>query len=175
MIDLGHAREVRRQAQNGADAAALAGGNSLYLHGSGTPDFVAAVAAAKNYALMNFGITNPGMGHLHGPVEVERPTRRCAPVRLLRPAGAPDHGSRPAPGDPGRHLLLSKIIGVRRSMSGRRAHSQFHPQPPRSVACASSAPAFTTSRTATPPSPAGDIHFNGSVSVSNNGLVSTTR
>jgi Putative Flp pilus-assembly TadE/G-like len=55
VIDLGHARDLRRQAQNGADAAALAAGNVLYPHGGGAADFPAAIAAAKQYALANFG------------------------------------------------------------------------------------------------------------------------
>ncbi len=54
VVDLGLARDTRRQAQNGADAAALAGANVLY--DSGLADKDAAVAAVKEYAASNFGV-----------------------------------------------------------------------------------------------------------------------
>lgn len=61
VVDLGIARDNRRQAQNTADAAALAAANALY---ASTParlnrpgDFAAAVDAAKSYAAENFGTT----------------------------------------------------------------------------------------------------------------------
>ena len=61
VVDLGLARDNRRQAQNTADAAALAAANALY---GTTPDdlnkpgdFDAAIAAAKEYAASNYGTT----------------------------------------------------------------------------------------------------------------------
>ncbi|MEX0426434.1 pilus assembly protein TadG-related protein [Nocardioides sp. DS6] len=56
VVDLGNARDQRRQAQNAADAAALAAANVLYA--SGTSDIAAATAAAKAYAASNFGVTS---------------------------------------------------------------------------------------------------------------------
>jgi hypothetical protein len=62
VVDLGIARDSRRQAQNTADAAALAAANALY--GTTAPklnapgNFVAAVQAAKDYAAENYGITD---------------------------------------------------------------------------------------------------------------------
>ena len=56
VVDLGLARDTRRQAQNAADSAALAAGNALYLAGVANP--VAAIAAAKEYAAENFGTTD---------------------------------------------------------------------------------------------------------------------
>lgn len=56
VVDLGHARDVKTRAQNAADASALAGANALYL-ASSTPDFAAAVAAAKTYASVNYETT----------------------------------------------------------------------------------------------------------------------
>jgi hypothetical protein len=53
VVDLGLARDVRRQAQNAADSAALAAANNLYLNGVANP--AAAVTAAKQYAAENFG------------------------------------------------------------------------------------------------------------------------
>ena len=56
VVDLGLARDVKRQSQNSSDAAALAAANALFAN-SAVPDFVAAGAAAKNYAALNFGVT----------------------------------------------------------------------------------------------------------------------
>jgi len=53
-VDLSYAREERRQAQNAADAAALAAADAL-------PSFTNAVTAAKNYAWSDFG-TDPATG-----------------------------------------------------------------------------------------------------------------
>ena len=53
VVELGLARDTRRQAQNAADAAALAAGNSLTAGGNTTT----AIAAAKNLAHRNFGTT----------------------------------------------------------------------------------------------------------------------
>ena len=62
VVDLGIARDSRRQAQNTADAAALAAANALY--GTTAPrlnqpgDFAAAIDAAKAYAAENYGTTD---------------------------------------------------------------------------------------------------------------------
>ncbi len=48
IVDLGYARAEKARAQDAADSAALAAAAALYA--SGSPDFVAAVAAAKNNA-----------------------------------------------------------------------------------------------------------------------------
>ncbi len=53
VVELGLARDTRRQAQNAADAAALAAGNVLVSGGSVTT----AVASAKSLAAKNFGTT----------------------------------------------------------------------------------------------------------------------
>jgi Flp pilus assembly protein TadG len=54
VVDLGMARDARRQAQNAADASALAAGNVLYL--SGTANVNNAINAAKAYALNNYQV-----------------------------------------------------------------------------------------------------------------------
>ena len=54
VVELGLARDTRRQAQNAADAAALAAGNALTVSSSN----VAANAAAKLLAAKNFGTTD---------------------------------------------------------------------------------------------------------------------
>lgn len=64
VVDLGLARDTRRQSQNASDASALAAANVLYPSGTclpptgGPPPCLAdAVAAAKTYAATNFGVT----------------------------------------------------------------------------------------------------------------------
>jgi len=68
VVDLGLARDVRRQSQNASDASALAAVNALYPTsgtctsanpGGGTtsPCFTDALNAAKSYATANFGVT----------------------------------------------------------------------------------------------------------------------
>ena len=61
VVDLGLARDNRRQAQNTADAASLAAANALYgstqLNFNAPGDFDAAIAAAKEYAELNYGTT----------------------------------------------------------------------------------------------------------------------
>jgi Putative Flp pilus-assembly TadE/G-like len=56
VIDMGLGRDTRRQAQNAADASALAAGNALYPSGAVSPDFDGAIRAAKSYALANYGV-----------------------------------------------------------------------------------------------------------------------
>ena len=67
VVDLGLARDTKRQSQNGVDAAALAAGNALYPDGgtcTTTNTVVSkaclndAVAEAKAYAQVNFGVTS---------------------------------------------------------------------------------------------------------------------
>lgn len=67
IVDLGLARDTRRQSQNAADASSLAGANVIYPTG-GTctldtspatpPCFRDAIKAAKTYAQVNFGVTD---------------------------------------------------------------------------------------------------------------------
>ena len=60
VVDLGMARDVRRQSQNASDAASLAGAIKLYPNtalcptGGPKPCFTEAVDAVKSYALQNF-------------------------------------------------------------------------------------------------------------------------
>ncbi len=65
VVDLGLARDTRRQAQNAADSAVLAAGNALYVAGAADP--AAAIAAAKSYARANFGTTDDDWVHCTDP------------------------------------------------------------------------------------------------------------
>ena len=55
VVDLGAARTTSTEAQNAADASVLAASNVLYAANPATPDFAAAVQAAKDYAASNYG------------------------------------------------------------------------------------------------------------------------
>lgn len=62
VVDLGNARDVRRQSQNAADASSLAGANMLYpatgvCQSGAQPCVDDAVAEAKLYALKNFQVS----------------------------------------------------------------------------------------------------------------------
>jgi Flp pilus assembly protein TadG len=65
VVDLGLARDTRRQSQNAADASALAAANALYPAtsceqpvGATPPCLTDAVETAKTYAAANFGVTS---------------------------------------------------------------------------------------------------------------------
>lgn len=65
VVDLGLARDTRRQSQNAADASALAAANSLYpgtactVPAGGSPPCIQdAIDAATSYAATNFGVTD---------------------------------------------------------------------------------------------------------------------
>lgn len=71
VVDLGNARDLRRQAQNTSDAAALAASNELFAEGH-TPDFAAATAAARSYAAQNLGVTDAEWDGCRDPGRLER-------------------------------------------------------------------------------------------------------
>lgn len=56
VADLGEARDVRLQAQNAADSAALAAANAVYVNG--VPSLLAGTAAAKTYAAQDLDVTD---------------------------------------------------------------------------------------------------------------------
>ncbi len=58
VVDLGLARDSRRQAQNTADAASLAAANALYAANPNEADFDDAVDAAKDFASSNYGTSD---------------------------------------------------------------------------------------------------------------------
>jgi Flp pilus assembly protein TadG len=75
VVDLGLARDTRRQAQNAADASALAAGNVLYINGSHA-DINGAVAAAQSYVDKNLGVTlsTTDWAHCSDPDSLGHPT-----------------------------------------------------------------------------------------------------
>jgi hypothetical protein len=72
VVDMGLARDTRRQAQNGADAAALAGANVLYE--TGVANKAAAVEEIKEYALQNFDVAKTAWASCTDPELSSFPT-----------------------------------------------------------------------------------------------------
>lgn len=66
VVELGLARDTRRQAQASADAAALAAASAIWE--SGAPDLAAGVAAAKEYARFNFDTEDSAWASCQDPL-----------------------------------------------------------------------------------------------------------
>lgn len=71
VVDLGHVRDARRQAQNAVDAAALAGANALYVAPDAATGRANAKTAVESYALNNFGIPTSAWS---GCTDADRPS-----------------------------------------------------------------------------------------------------
>lgn len=86
VVDLAHARDVRRQAQEAVDAAALAAGNALHAAGV-LPDTGAALAAAKSISLANFGTTEEAWASCTDPDPLPVPAAGTACVSFALASG----------------------------------------------------------------------------------------
>ncbi len=170
VVDLGLARDTRSEAQNAADASALAAGNALY-PSSTTPDIPAAVTAAKEYARENFGTKEEDWADCEDP----------APLAFVAPSTECISFSPNATAPTKVRVLIPARVVVARLNAGQRL-------PIAAVARATLKPNLTQ--------PCGlcvlgsgvthnfqngdavvngaDIYINGSSSVSNQGLVSST-
>jgi Flp pilus assembly protein TadG len=180
VVDLGHVRDVKRQAQNAADASSLAAGNVLYLNTAVTPaaatkvpQLAPAVAAAKAYALKNFGVadsqwtgcTDPG----RPPGMVASASTPCisfdsltAPlqVRVKIPTRTV-----PTP--------LGSLLGKDRVDVAASARARLKPGQESPCALCILGTDLHDLQNGDAIASGGDIAFNGSVKVSNNGLVAT--
>lgn len=170
VIDIGQARAERRQSQNTADAAALAAGNVLFPTGSTTPDYVAAEAAAKEYAAKNLPYT-PNWASCTDPSPLPiasttacisfQKTGTTARVRVLLPTRSVTTG-------------FARVMGVNSIAVRAVARATLK------IGGASDCGLCVLGSGTTHNLQNGDatvhgggIHFNGSVQVSANGLVAT--
>lgn len=172
VVDLGLARDTRRQSQNAADASALAAANVMYAS-SGVADFPAALSAAKTYARTNFGVALtswPGCTDSERLTYAPDPANTCisfdsltAPskVRIQIPTRevATTFGS----------LAGVASIPIRTSAGANIARSAGQP----CGLCLLGAGTHNFQNGDVTVSGA-DIYLNGSADVSSNGLVSTT-
>jgi len=170
VVDLGLARDTAWRAQNSADASALAAANALYTVGK-TPHFTDAVDAAREYAQQNYGVADAewdsctDANHL----AVTAPGTACISfdsstepkeVRVVMPPRTVEAG-------------FGQVIGGDDVTLWRGAQARVAPNT--KVHCTlcilGAGPHDLQNGKAT--ASGGDIHFNGSVSVAPNGLVST--
>ena len=190
VVDLGLARDTKRQAQNGADAAALAAGNALYagiFTSPLVPKFDEAVQAAKKFAADNYGVTDAEWATCTDP----------QPLPYSRP-GAPacisfEHQAdnvHPLVNDPAldatRPDTVRVLIPTREvettlgALAGvyavpiaapAAARVEFEQEPPCALCIIGPGPHDLQNGGITVDG--GNIHFNGTVKVLDQGLVST--
>ncbi len=153
VVDLGFARDTRRQAQVAADAASLAAGNVLYGNGN-LPKFAEAVAAAKRFAADNFDVTEADWtGCTDDAALRHQPsTTPCisfqSSVSASRDATKPDTVRVRIPVREVR-TSFGAVAGCRRSRSPPTRRPRSSSTSGRAARCACSAPVRTTCRTAT--------------------------
>jgi Putative Flp pilus-assembly TadE/G-like len=171
VVDLGLARDTDRQAQNSADAAALAAGNALYTVGK-TPHFDAAATAAKQYAAANFGVdeddwvscTDNGaltFRPLGGTpcISFDSDTAPTE-VRVLIPPRTVD-------------TPLAGVIGSTSVEVSAVSHMKLRPDAPARCALCVIGSGPHDLQNGDVVVQGGNVHFNGNVSVGPNGLVAT--
>lgn len=170
VVDLGLARDVRRQSQNAIDASALAGGNALYEVGL-TPHFTESVDAVKAYAADNFDVDpaawsacsdatplpyQPGGTSCISFDEAAQPRE----LRVVMPEREVATG-------------LGSLFGTSSVQISSLAHIRIEPnQRSRCGMCVVGNGNHDLQNGDVVVS-GGDIHFNGNVAVGPNGLVST--
>lgn len=170
VVDLGLARDTKRQAQNAADASALAAGNVLYTVGK-TPHFSTAVAAAKTYAQQNYGVTTgewascldaAALPYKPGGTECISFDDSVLPtaVRVVMPVRAVK-------------TPLARIIGNEEVRISALAHINVLPDTMSRCALCIIGSGPHSLQNGQVEVTGGDIHFNGDVGVGPNGLVST--
>ncbi len=176
VVDLGFARDTKRQSQNAADASALAAGNALYL-ATGTcstvPCWSQAVQAAKDYAEVNFDVPQSAW------------TGCADPGKLTYvPAGGSncisfDNATRPTQVRvrmPTRDIDTSfgKLAGVDNIPIATVARATMTPGGALSCGlCVLGSGMLHNLQNGDATVTNANIHFNGNVSVSTNGLVAT--
>jgi Flp pilus assembly protein TadG len=171
VVDLGLARDTKRQSQSAADSSALAAANALYPV-PGTPDFDAAAAAAKAYALTNFGVeesawtscTDPGIGS-----RVPSASTSCISfddaleptnVRVVVPTRTVD-------------TTLGALAGVQEIDIATSARAALAPPGLPCIVCVLGSGQTHDIQNGDVLVDGGNVHFNGNVSVNANGLIVT--
>lgn len=167
VIDLGLARDVRGQAQNAADASALAAGNVLY-DAKGVAQPALATAAAQDYAAANFGVAAAAWAGCKDPGHLAyAPTSQCISFDDA------DRPSRVRVRVPQRSVktALAGLMGVSELHIGAVATSNIDPGVvfKCSLCVLGEGPHTLGNGDATVT--ASSVHFNGSVSTGPNGHV----
>lgn len=167
VIDLGLARDVRGQAQNAADASALAAGNVLY-DASGEPQIPEAIAVAQDYAADNFDVAAAAWGGCKDPGHLTyAPTSQCISF------DDPDRPSRVRVRVPQRDVktALAGLVGVSEFHIGARATATIDPGVVFKCSLCVLGEGLHTLGNGDATVTASSVHFNGSVSTGPNGIV----
>ena len=171
VVDLGHARDVRRQAQNAADASALAAGNELYLVRV-TPRISQAVAAAQAYALANYGVSVAEWDSCTDPDKLAYVPMGSTPCISFDQQAKPLEVRVRIPGDEVQ-TVFGAALGFGDVVVAARAKARLAPGTTSICGLCVIGHEDHDLQNGDATVSGGDIHFNGDVSVSNNGLVAT--
>ena len=177
IVDLGMARDTRREAQNASDAAALAAGNVLY-NNSTTPKFPAAVQAAKDYAAQNYGVTASEWATCVDAAALRYQPTTTSCISFESSGGSGQDLVKP---DTVRVLIptrdvdttLGALAGVSHVSIAAQAEVGVRLESVPACALCVLGPGPHNLQNGDATVAGGNIHFNGSVSVSNNGLIAT--
>lgn len=124
VVDLGHARDVRRQAQAAADSSALAGGNRLYLT-SASAAMTQTADEVKAYAGSNYGVTDAQWA---GCLDPDRPPgfvpSTASPCISFNDASKPTEVRVRIP-QRTVNLPMASVLGIHRTVIGAVAHARL--------------------------------------------------
>lgn len=173
VVDLGNARDVRREAQAAADASALAAANELYLNGGIVPRTAQAFAAAKTYAAANYGVTAAEWSSCTDPVHLPYLFDSSVPCISFDQAAQPTTVRVKLPvkkvGTP-----FASLIGVRTVDVAAKAHASLTlRQKPRCGLCVLGTGTHDLQNGDISVTN-GDLYANGSVNAGSNGVVTST-
>jgi Flp pilus assembly protein TadG len=171
VVDLGLARDTKRQSQNAADAAALAAGNKLY-DATGAVQFATAVSEAKSYSLTNFGVdltewsscTDVGALAYVPPTSTPCISFDSATAPTLVRVKVPLETLKPG---------LGTLSGVRSITVDSAARVALEPPGLPCIVCVLGSGQTHNLQNGDVFVDGGNVHFNGSVSVGTNGFVVT--
>lgn len=172
VVDLGQGRVERRTTQATADAAALAGGNVLFAANPLTPNYADAEAAVLDYASENHGVTAADWAGCTDPTPLPTPsstdcisfevTPTAARVRVVIPTQTVS-------------TTFAKVIGVNDIEVSAQARATLNRDSSSDCGlCVLGGDTTHDIQNGDVTVQGADIHFNGNVNASANGLVATT-
>lgn len=172
VVDLANVRDVERQSQNAADAAALAAGNALY-PAPGVPAVNAAVAAAKAYAENNFGVAATAWTSCADPSHFVVPVGGTQCISFSPSLSAPTTVRVVLPTKSVRTPIAS-VLGVNSLSVATQAHATIDPGGhARCGLCVLGQGILHDLQNGDATVHGADIHLNGDVNVGPQGLVAT--
>jgi Flp pilus assembly protein TadG len=171
VVDVGLARDTKRQSQNAADASALAAANAIYLTNP-NGDFASAVAAAKTYATANFGVP---VSAWSGCVDAPHLTYTPDPTNSCISFDATTRPTRVRVVIPTRNVPTSfaAVVGVSAIPISAEAGAKIPTTSGQPCGLCLVGTGLHDFQNGDVTVADGNIYLNGSTSVSNNGLVST--